>query len=117
MKKELEKETSYQEFWARRPEDGGASACWRGSADWGGLPERCPAGRTTRSVPWSLCARRASGVATGDDSDGEVWRDARNELQWVEVNAPGNSLAVKTHRGGTAPVRAARWGLTVAEVL
>jgi hypothetical protein len=36
-------------------------------------------------------------VATGDDSDNEVRRDARNDLQWVEVDALGNSLAVETH--------------------
>jgi hypothetical protein len=60
-------------------------------------------------------------VATGDDSDSEVRRDARNDLQWVEVDALGNSLAVETHRGGAelvkAEERAARWGSTVAEAL
>jgi hypothetical protein len=73
--------------------------------------------RTTRSAPWSPCARCASGVATGDSSDCEVRCDARNELQWVEVDVPGNSLTAETHRGGATPVRAegraARWGSTV----
>jgi hypothetical protein len=43
-------------------------------------PEWCPAAHTTRSAPWSPRAWRASGVATGDGLDGEVWRDAWNEL-------------------------------------
>jgi hypothetical protein len=60
-------------------------------------------------------------VATGDGSDGGVRRYAWNELQWVEVDALGNSLVAETHRGGAASVRAEGrtvwWGSTVAEVL
>jgi hypothetical protein len=41
--------------------------------------------------------RHASGMITGDGSNGEVRRDAQNELQWVEADAPGNSLAAETH--------------------
>jgi hypothetical protein len=60
--------------------NGGAPACWLGLVQWGGRQEWCPAARMTRSASWSPRARRASGMATGDESDGKVRRDARNEL-------------------------------------
>jgi hypothetical protein len=85
--------------------NGDTSAFWRDSPHRGGRPERCLAARTTRSVPWSPRVWHASGVITGDGSNGEVRRDAQNELQWVEADAPGNSLAAETHRGGTTPIR------------
>jgi hypothetical protein len=40
----------------------------------GRRPERSPAVRTTRLAPWSLHVQRASGAATGNVSDSEVWR-------------------------------------------
>jgi hypothetical protein len=60
--------------------NGGTPACWRGSAHQGGWLEQCPAAHTTRSAPWSPRTGRAHGVSTDDGSDGEVQRDAQNEL-------------------------------------
>jgi hypothetical protein len=88
-----------------------------GSAHRGGRPKRFPAARTMRSAPWSPRAWCAGGVATSDGSNGEVRHDAQNLLRWVEADAPGNSLAAETHRGGTTLVMAAWQGLTVAEAV
>jgi hypothetical protein len=90
---------------ARRPEE-------RGRA--GLLARLSPSGRLARAVPGrahdvlSAVVTRvwhASGVATGNDSDGEVRRDAQNELQWVEADASGKEGASGAHRGRRLMVR------------